>query len=179
MTLDQLVVETRKEFPDFVVKAKVNSKLMLLINRFLLILTFGGMKTFMTTYTTTMGNTVYVPSQWALWTEQSKVRILRHERIHMRQAKKYTRLLFSFLYLFVPLPIGYAYFRAKFEMEAYEETIRAAFEQGGVKAVEDSEFRAHIINQFTGPAYLWMMPDRVKMFSWYTKTVAKLESETT
>ena len=81
-----------------------------------------------------------------------------HERVHLRQFARHGRLLMSILYVLLPLPMGLAYCRARFEREAYEETIRAAFEVYGLAHVEDPSFRSHIVSQSsslvlsTGPA---------------------------
>ena len=116
---DVLVLEIKKEFPDFKLIQKSQSWLSKVINVFLLVITFGKQKDFMAKYTTTIGNTIYTPANWDERPETSRVIILRHERVHLRQAKKYTRFFFSFLYLFV-FPTILAYDWKKFEQAAYE-----------------------------------------------------------
>ena len=108
---EALLVEIKKEFPDFDIIKKTDSKLMKLIDVCLKVITFGQMKTFMTNFITTLGVKVYVTEKWESSRLVDKVEVLRHERIHMRQGKKYGRFLFSFLYLLFPLPVGLAYFR--------------------------------------------------------------------
>ena len=44
--------------------------------------------------------------------------LLRHERVHLRQRRRYGFLPFAILYLIPLLPLGLAYFRARFEWEA-------------------------------------------------------------
>ena len=46
------------------------------------------------------------------------------------------------LYMLVPLPMGLAYFRARFEKEAYAETIRAAAEVWGREYARQSSSTA-------------------------------------
>lgn len=171
--LDQLIEETKREFPDFKIVRKSDSTLMKAINVFLLIVTFGMQRTFMTAFTTTLGTTVYITDAWDTWGEITRVMLLRHERVHMRQARRYTRPLFSLLYLFVFFPIGLAYFRMKFEKEAYEETIAAAIEYRGKAAVVDDDFREKIIGHFTSAEYVWMWPFRKGLERWYDGAVKK------
>lgn len=57
--------------------------------------------TFMTTFTTTIGNTVYFPSRdYVIREENLALRILAHEAIHLLDAKRLTGVLFSLSYLF-------------------------------------------------------------------------------
>ena len=102
--------------------------------------------------------------------------VLRHERVHMRQRRKYTMPLFSFLYLFFPLPIGLAYFRAKFEWEAYEETMRAVYEYCGPDFLKREAFKENVISHFTTAQYAWMWPFRSTVEKWYDEAVRKILS---
>lgn len=166
-----LIEEIKKEFLDFKLVYKKNSKLMKFIDLFLRVLTFGKNKTFMTEFVTTIKNTVYLNSEWDNYTDSSKCTLLRHERIHMRQAQRYGFILYTFLYLFVYFPVGFAYYRAKFEKEAYEESIRASYEYYGNLIINSKNYREYIIRQFVGPSYGWMFPFRVKMESWYDSII--------
>jgi len=164
----------RVEFPDYRLLKKSESKLMTVINAFLKVITFGQMKAFMEDFVTTIGNTVYVPDKWATWPTHSKMTVLRHERVHMRQSLKYGRLLYSFLYLFFPLPIGLAYFRMKLEREAYEESLRAYAEYYGLQALQDAKIKDSMVGHFTTAEYFWMWPFKGYMSKWYDDSVAKL-----
>ena len=170
---ETLLVEIKKEFPDFEMIKKTDSKLMKLIDVCLKVITFGQMKTFMTSFITTLGAKIYVIEKWESTRLVDKVEILRHERVHMRQAKKYGRFLFSFLYLLFPLPIGLAYFRKKFEQEAYEESIRTIYQYHGEKAASSSLIKEFIISQFTSANYFWMWPFRGSLEKWYDAAVEK------
>jgi hypothetical protein len=173
---EELMVEIKREFPDFDVIKKTDSKLMKLIDVFLKMITFGQMKTFMTSFITTLGANVYVTEKWEFTRLVDKVEVLRHERIHMRQAKKYGRFLFSFLYLLFPLPVGLAYFRKKFEQEAYEESIRAIYQYHGEKAASSLQVKEFIISQFTTANYFWMWPFKKSVEEWYDATIKKIIS---
>lgn len=138
-----------------------------------LLLRVFGQTSFMTDYTTTMGTTVYTPSNWPLFAPEQQAEILRHERVHMRQARRLTRPLFSFLYAMIPLPLGLSYFRARFEMEAYAESIAARYEYGLSLGADE---RARFISYFTTGAYLWMWPFSAAIGAWYDKTVLAVTS---
>jgi hypothetical protein len=165
--------EIKKEFSDFEIIKKEDSLLMKVINIFLMIITFGQMKVFMTKFITVIGNKVYVTESWDDRDERLKCATLRHERVHMRQSKKYGKFLFSILYLFLPFPIGIAWFRTKFEKEAYEESFRALNEYFGKEAFSD-RYKKHIVGQFTTSHYFWMWPFRDSLEKWYDEKASKL-----
>lgn len=167
--------EIAEEFPRFRMVSKEDSPLMRAIDVFLRVLTFNRMSAFMTSYVTTLGTTVYVPNRWTDWSLTARASILRHERVHMRQAQRYGLLLFAFLYLCPFLPVGLAYFRARFEFEAYVETMRAAAEAG--TRITSGPFKDHIIDQFVGPAYGWMWPFRTQVTRWYTEAAIMVLAE--
>ena len=173
---EKLLAETKAEFPDFEIIQKKDSFLMKLIDVCLKIITLGQMSKFMTGFITTLGVKVYVHDSWQDNSIASKSEIIRHERVHMRQAKKYGRFLFSFLYLLFPLPGGLAYFRKKFEQEAYEESIRTIYKYHGERAVSSTQLKEFILSQFTTANYFWMWPFRGNLEKWYDATVEKIKS---
>lgn len=173
--LDKILVETKIEFPDFEIIEKKDSTLMKVIDVCLKIITLGRMNKFMTGFITTLGQKVYVTDFWKQGSLIGQVEILRHERVHMRQARRYGRFLFSFLYLMVPLPAGIAYFRKKFEQEAYEESMRALHEYLGEGAFVHHN-REAIITQFISANYFWMWPFRKNVEEWYDATTKKIIS---
>lgn len=168
MMVDELKREIRAEFPGFKLAPKGGSRLMKTIGWFLTVLSFGTSKKFMEMYTTTIGTTVYTPLSWNGWTEHEQMALLRHERVHMRQARRLGRVWYALLYLFVPLPFLLAYFRMRFEREAYAETIRAWIDYGGALAVTRSEID-WVVGHFTGPAYLWMWPFKASLRAYFEK----------
>jgi hypothetical protein len=170
---EKILLETTKEFPDFKIIHKKDSRLMKLINVALQLITFGKMKSFMTDFITTLGTKIYVNEKWDSLSPLGKAIVIRHERVHMRQAKKYGRLLFSILYLVVPFPIGIAYFRKKFEQEAYEESIRAAHEYYGDR-IFTNEMREKTISHFTTAEYFWMWPWKKDLNRWYSSIIKKV-----
>lgn len=164
--VDVVFRELDAEFPKFRFLYKDESRLMKAIDVFLKVVTLGMMSAFMTGFITTIGFSVYVPRKgWFEMNPVGRAVVMRHERVHMRQRVKYGMTLFSLLYVLLPLPGGLAYFRAKFEKEAYEETIRAAVFYG-VDPTNET-FRENIVRVFVGPQYVWMWPFRKSVEAWY------------
>jgi hypothetical protein len=163
------------EFPDFKIRAKSESFLMKTVDVVLRIITFNRMKAFMTGFITTMGTTVYVPDNWDELMPTSQCITLRHERVHMRQARKYGRLLFSFLYLFCWLPVWRAHWRTKFEKEAYEESMRALLEYG--EDPTNIVFRTRTIQHFTSQQYFWMWTDEAAVAAWFDAAAKRILGE--
>ena len=172
---DALVAALQRELPGFRVVRKDQSALHRAIHVALIGLTFGQMRTYLDSYQTTIGKTVYVTPDWDEWSADRRYVTLRHEAVHLRQFRKFSLPLMAFLYLLIPLPMGVAYFRMKFEREAYEESIRAAAEVWGPAYPRQPSYRAHIIGQFTGSSYGWMWPFRAQMERWYDAVLATLK----
>lgn len=180
MSLDRyeaLLDDIRREFPRFRVVCKDRSWLQRAIHCGLVAVTLGGMRRYLSSYQTTIGMTVYVTGDWDRRHADERYVTMRHELVHLRQFQRYGLLGMAVLYLLLPLPMGLAYFRARLEMEAYEETIRAAAALHGLAHVRAAGFRGHIVSQFLGPSYGWMWPFRRRVEAWYERTLAGLESE--
>lgn len=138
---------------------------------FLRIVTFNKQKRFLTHFTTVMGRTVYFPIGW----DRSKAGksayvILRHERKHIKQAEDLGRgnfwlgkALFILLYFLVFFPIGLAWFRYKFEREAYVESFKACKRVGLKPNVNQ------YIEAMTGPKYVWTWPFKKSVKKWFYK----------
>src|SRR5262249_7443611 len=169
-----LLDEIRAEFPGFHLMKKTESALQRFIHRLLQAVTLGAQSRYLTSYQTTIGWTVYVTADWDARPADVRWVTLRHERIHLRQFRRYGRVGRAILYLLFPLPLGLAWFRAAFEKEAYAETIRAADEAWGRARVRDPAFRDGIVRQFTSGAYGWMWPFRRHLERWYDGVVAAL-----
>jgi hypothetical protein len=135
-------------------------------------ITFGKMRDYLDSYQTTIGKTVYVTRDWDEWSADDRYVTLRHEAVHLRQFRRWTLPVMALLYLFVPLPMGLAYFRARFEWEAYAETIRATDEVFGRDAARN--LRSHVVAQFTSASYGWMWPFRRRVERWYDRELARL-----
>ena len=179
MTLESryqaLLDDIRKEFPGFRVVKKMDSRFQRMIGTALAVITFGGQNVYLTHYQTTIGQTVYVTPDWDDLPAAQRYITMRHELAHMRQFRRYTLPGMALLYLLVPLPLGLAWFRARFEWEGYAESIRATAEIYGRHAVEDPAFRANLIEQFTGPSYGWMWPFPRQVSRWVDGVLKTLE----
>jgi hypothetical protein len=163
-----LLAECEAEFAGFALRKKDESRLQRAIDRALKILTLGGQRHYLDQYQTTIGRTVWVTSDWDTRPAAERYSTLRHERIHLRQFQRLGLPLMAVLYLGV-LPVGLAWFRARFEKEAYEESLRAWAEMYGPEHVRRADVRAEVVSRFTGPAYGWMWPFRRSIEAWYDR----------
>lgn len=171
---EALVAALREEIPGFRIVRKDRSSLHRMIHLALVAVTLGGMRSYLDAYQTTIGKTVYVTADWdtPAWTDDQRYCTLRHEAVHLRQFRRYTLPAMAVLYVLLPLPLGLAYFRARFEMEAYAETVRAEAEVYGPDYPRAPARRARIVEQFTGPSYGWMWPFRRSVERWYDRVLA-------
>ena len=95
MSFQNLVTCAQKYFPDLQIKYKNESLFMKLLSKLLF---FN--KGFATSYTTTIGSTIYFPTEAFVKSRPiSSIVVLLHELVHIKDSYKYTKPLFSFLYL--------------------------------------------------------------------------------
>lgn len=165
----------RREFPRLRLVDKRGDAFSRVVDRALRLVTLGGQSTYLTKYVTTMGQTIYLPEGWGARDDDDRYCVLRHEAVHLRQFRRYGRLGTALIYLFPIVPVGLAWGRARLEWEAYAETLRATAEVRGVEALDALELRAHVLAQFTGPAYAWMWPFPAMVSRWYDRAVADLK----
>ena len=122
-------------------------------------ITFGGNDRFLKGYYTTIGPIVGVPEG-----RDADPATLEHELVHINQAKKFGAgnpwlglPIFGILYLLLPLPMGLAYFRYRFERVAYVRGINVKMANQGHK-----NSRSYLIDravmQLTTGAYGWTWP---------------------
>lgn len=173
--LGAFLVEMHAEFPRFRVIPKRDSPLSKAIDVALRVITFGGQRTFMTQYYTVIGDRLYVPDDWDSTDPISAVCTLRHERVHLRQRRRWTLPGMAFIYLVPFFPLGLAYGRARIEWEAYEETIRATWELRGEARAR--LLRGHIVSRFTSADYGWMWPFASQVERWFDEAVERIAKE--
>ncbi len=171
---DTLVEALRAEIPGFRIVRKDQSRFHRAIHIALIGVTFGQMRTYLDSFQTTIGKTVYVTADWDEWTPDERYVTLRHEAVHLRQFRKYTLPVMAVLYVLLPLPMGLAYFRAQFEKEAYAETVRAAAEVHGADYARSDHHRKYVIGQFVGASYGWMWPFPAHLNRWYDRVLATI-----
>lgn len=171
--LDGLIKDIQKEFPGFEIRFKDESFLQKIIHYFLMIITFGGQREYLTRYHTQMGLKMYVPSRatWESKSEQDRWATMIHEREHLRQNRRHGSIKMSFLYIFWA-PAFYNPFRRKCEQEGYEKTIAAKVLLEGAEAARDKEFQDFIALQFYSPAYAWMWT-KGQAERWVAETVER------
>jgi hypothetical protein len=174
MSFQNLVTAAQKYFPTFQIKYKDQSSLM----KFLGTLMFFN-PSFMTNYTTTIGNTIYFVSENDVKNNEidSCVTLL-HETVHMYDQKRLGRFLFSISYLFplilfpfaallfllswkialpamlfflLPLP---AYWRMNYERRAYMVSLYACNKLGFNLQVNEAIY----LHACQGTGYYFMWP---------------------
>ncbi|HVW25836.1 MAG TPA: hypothetical protein VHC69_10725 [Polyangiaceae bacterium] len=172
---EQFIEELRREFPLFKIVPKEGDGFSKLIDAALKLVTLGGQRHYLTHYHTIIGYTLYVPASWNQGTDVERLILLRHERVHMRQRRRYGMVGMAFLYLVPLLPLGLAYGRARLEWEAYEETLRATAEHLGIEVARSKALRSKLIERFTGPDYGWMWPFPKTVGRWIDDAVRDIE----
>jgi hypothetical protein len=141
------------------------------------LVTLNGQKSYLTSYVTTLGHTIYVPDDFERWPAANRYEILRHELVHVRQFERYGWLGMILIYGILPLPMGLAYGRARLEWEAYAETLRAVAEVEGMAAARAPRLREMIVRRFTGPDYGWMWPFPRMVRGWIADELCLIEAE--
>src|SRR5574338_1296521 len=106
---ERFIEELKREFPRFRIVYKRDSRLCRWIHAALWTLTLGGQRHFLHGYYTVIGDTLYVPGSWDSLGPADRVILLRHERVHLRQRRRYGPLGMTFLYLLPWFPRGLAY----------------------------------------------------------------------
>ncbi|HET9959108.1 MAG TPA: hypothetical protein VFQ61_31675 [Polyangiaceae bacterium] len=173
-----LLRDIAREFPRFRVVSKHESRLCRAIHAALIVLTLGGQRRFLDGYYTVLFDTLYVPTTaWEALDDIDRVILLRHERVHLRQRRRYGGLGMAFIYLVPIFPLGLAWGRARLEWEAYAETLRATAELRGLPAAQSATLRNKIIDRFVGPDYGWMWPFRSTIERWYRRVLEELASQ--
>lgn len=144
----------------------------------LLCISFGNIN-FLHSSVTTVGNRIGTFVGWSEMSYAVKYEILLHEAVHVAQYKRYGfgnpwlgLVPVGFAYLFLPFPVGIAWFRAKLEQEAYEESIRAIIQLAGVEAAR--YYKRSVVRQFNSVNYLWMWPFKRRVEKWYDSALARV-----
>jgi hypothetical protein len=173
---DVLLEAIQREFPGFRMVSKRQDPLSRIIDMALRVVTLGAQNRYLTEYHTVIGDTLYVPDVWDRMGDIERAILLRHERIHLRQRRRYGLPLMAFLYLVPIFPLFLALGRARIEWEAYAETLRATAELRGYAAAADEALRRHIVQRFTGPDYGWMWPFRGHVERWYDDVLSEIRA---
>jgi hypothetical protein len=174
---DALIAEIRGEFPRFSLVPKSERRLQRAIDLALRIVTFGAQREYLTRYHTVLGDTLYLPTKWESTPDEARYVTLRHERVHLRQKRRYGFVVFALLYLLPILPLGFALGRARIEWEAYVETLRATAEVKGLAAAKDPALHDYLVAQFTSGAYGWMWPFPSTIRRWIAEAIADIERD--
>jgi len=170
------LAELRQLHPKLVVLKKSDSTLCRLIDRTLKVITFGGMRTFLTSFVTTLGQRIYVPDSWETWAPAERYCIIRHEVVHVAQFRRWTFPGMVVLYLLVPPLVGFAPGRAWLEWQGYRETLEATWQVYGPEAARSDSMATHIVARFTGPEYAWMWVSGGQVRRWIARELERLEA---
>jgi hypothetical protein len=171
--LERLLDELRAEFPDFTILEKRSSPMQKAIAVALAAVTLGGQRHYLTRYHTLLFGKLYVPDAWATMDDDARYVLLRHERVHLRQARRMGELRMAVTYLLPILPLFLAWGRARIEWEAYEETIRATAEVYGLERARALE--PEIVRRYVGPDYGWMWPFPGAVRRWFRGVTSAIE----
>lgn len=174
LDLAALLAEIADEFPRFRMVDKRTSRLSRVIDRALRLVTLGRQRDYLTRYHTVIGHTLFLPDSWSTQSEAARCVVLCHERVHLRQFRRFGTLGMAFLYLVPLLPVGLAWGRARLEWEAYRETLAATAALHGLKAAACPALRREIVDRFVGGAYGWMWPFRRSVERWYDEALREL-----
>jgi len=172
-TYFKLLRVIKKIFPKFKIISKRSNYFMSWLNRTVQLFN----KKFMTQYTTTIGYSIYTPDDWSKRSYTSRYNTMIHEMIHLQQFRKFGFIPYSILYIFIPLPVFLAYFRKKFEQEAYAINIILAYKQKGRKHVLSEAYKKNVIEQFCSNlyGYTWYSEDSIE--EWLENFVKKIENK--
>lgn len=180
MAFQDLLTAAQKYFPSLQVKFKNQSPLM----KFLGTLMFFN-KGFMTDYTTTIGSTIYAPTEKFFASHPvSGAVVFMHELVHLHDQKVMGKVWFQFSYmlpqilalpalllfllswkialpvvllLLLPIP---AYFRMKYERRAYYSSIYTMYKLGQRLNFDPhlETQNSHFVGYFMDSSYYFMWP---------------------
>lgn len=189
--LDKLCHELHREFPTLAMEWKRARWYWRFLHWVVLIVSFGGNREFNDRYTTTIGMligwsdkkwkviqlllTENMPQAKRTYLEDRVWSTIQHEREHLRQFRRYSVPVMFLLYVFVFLPIGLAYFRARFERVGFAMTLRCWFVLDR-KWAENPEARKWWISRFTGGAYAWAWPFKTRIGKWFDDELKRLQA---
>lgn len=171
---ERYLATLREEFPALRVVRKEDDGLQKVLDVLLRIGTLNQQRDYLTKYTTVIGATIYTPRSWETRSDEERYVTLRHEAVHLRQARRMGQLGMSLVYGVVFFPIVLSWGRAQIEWEAYAETLWAMAEVHGLAYASSRPVREHIVRQFTSAAYGWMWPFPGQVNRWIDAELAKI-----
>lgn len=134
------------------------------------------------TAATTIFSTIYVPSNWMLYSTDGKYLLLRHEMTHVRRFNNWplgkylwplNNVITALLYLFC-LPVVFT-MRSWFEREAYTQTLLVMHELGMLEGGNRISTANWLRETFSNSTYLYMW-DRGPAAKWIERTISDIES---
>jgi hypothetical protein len=183
MDFNTILANIQKVYPDVNVKFKDQSTFMQILGK---ILFFNP--AFMTDFITTVGTTIYYPSQnWIDTNPATSSVLILHETVHIYDQNNSNRVIFSLLYLlpqllfllFIPLlfivnwkfvliPLVFlapipSYFRMYYERRAYTISMYASQKLGYTQSLPSS-----YVTDFTSSEYYFMWPFSTSLTTYFT-----------
>jgi hypothetical protein len=178
---DRLLSQLRREFPTLIFGTK-DHWYWKLIHYFLLIVSFGGQKEFLSGYTTTIGMLIAFSGKVHKMIKEGKPggpwedrlwALLQHEREHLLDFKRFGVFLMFVLYVFAFFPVGLAWGRAWIERKGFIASLRAKYVCDRHWA-EHSSYRDWWISRFTGSSYIWQWPFKKQVARWFDTELTAL-----
>ena len=116
----------------------------------------------------TVYKTIGVPPDWNNWPAPVRLRILTHELVRANQLKRWTTPGFFLLYFLFPFPIGLAYFRYRFNREAYVAEFAIAVKY---KILRRDLLIDHAVKQLVSINCGWPWPFPKSIRAWFEGNV--------
>lgn len=173
-----LLDQTKKEYPRFSVKERDKSWL----RPFVWLLSLITRRDY-STFTTTIGSTMYVGPTWEGKSLNAKYKLLRHEKKHTKQFHEWpfgrrlwpiNHIIMGFCYGLV-LPVILT-FRAKFEREGYTQSMLVKYELSGQLSEEYMErYARKMADTFGGSTYFFMWRKKAA-YRWALETMRRINA---
>lgn len=190
---DKLWRRTQQEIPGVRIilhsESRLRRLLFWLLSMSVSLFSFGKADTDWSSYTSTIGRTLYVPDTFWEWSDVERYVLLRHELVHLRQFRcwpfpflgvaglwRINAFVTGMCYLFFPIPVFWT-FRAKFEREGYTQSMLTYWEVWRSWRSMDSwdRYVLHMEDTFGGSRYFWMWTrDRARR--WAISTLGDIVS---
>ena len=144
---------------------KRNSWFHTIIGWFLYLISFGQLDGYIARFITTIGQTIALCDSFDHISDLDRLAIISHELKHVEQYKQWS-FVYCISYLFLPLPIGFAYCRWVWERAAYLRQMEVLMWYGANKEAITFEID-FVVQTLSGSSYLWTWPFKESMRDWF------------
>ena len=151
----RLLALIHEEFPDVAIRPKTGF-FMTCLHWVVVIVTLGQIRDFRTDYTTTIGHTIWVPSDWANWAPVDNYAVLLHEWQHLKQQRGWWLPCWLLAYLLLWLPCWRSLFRWRWERQAFGVQLEFYYYAHGLCGPNGLvATKLWAIAMLSGSCYLW------------------------